>query len=169
MRRLLMLDDEVNVLHALQRTLRQCDFATELRIDIFTDAQAALQRMADTSFDIILSDYQMPGMHGIAFLQRCRALQPEAVRLILSASTEFDTVRRAINEAEIFRYIPKPWQFAELYDVISQSLARREESDRVAVQSGSLTAQEIARRRLEAAEPGITSVTWGPDGSVLLD
>ena len=169
MRRLLMLDDEINVLHALQRTLRQCDFAAELRIEIFTDGQKALDRMANITFDVILSDYQMPNMHGIAFLKRCRALQPDAVRLILSASTEFETVRRAINEAEIFRFIPKPWQFAELHDVIGQSLARRRDADRVAVQTGHLTAQEIALRSLEAAEPGITHVNWGPDGSVLLD
>lgn len=169
MRRLLMLDDDVNVLHALQRTLRQCDFADELRIEIFTNAHEALARASVIDFDIVLSDYRMPSMNGITFLQKLRALQPEAIRLILSAATEAQILMRAINEAEIFRYIPKPWQFPELYEVISQAMTRCDEADRIAIQIGRLSAQEIAQRRLEADEPGITQVNWGPDGSVHLE
>ena len=103
------------------------------------------------------------------FLQCFRRLQPDAIRLILSASTEFETVMRALNEAEIFRYLPKPWQPGELRTVIGQALARRDEADRISVQTGQATAQELAERRLEADEPGITKVNWGPDGSVMLD
>lgn len=169
MRRMLMIDDEINVLHALQRSLRQCGLADQLRIELFTDAGDALARAGEVDFDIVLSDFQMPGMNGIEFLQCFRRLQPDAIRLILSASTEFDTVMRALNEAEIFRYPPKPWQPAELEAVIGQALARRDEADRIGMQTGRTTAQEIAKRRLEADEPGITKVNWGPDGSVMLD
>lgn len=169
MRRLLMLDDEINVLNALQRGLRQCDFAADMRVEIFTDPLAALVRAAEIDFDIVVSDYQMPTMNGIEFLQRFRSLQPDAVRLVLSASTEFETVMRAINEAEIFRYLPKPWQLADLQEVIRQALARRDQAEWADLQTGRTTAQEILARRLEAEEPGITKVNWGPDGSVLLD
>ncbi len=169
MRRMLMIDDEINVLHALVRSLRQCSFAGEVRIETSTDPLQALARAAEVDFDIVLSDFQMPGMNGIEFLQRFRQLQPDAIRLVLSASTEFDTVMRALNEAEIFRYLPKPWQQSDLQAVIGQALARRDEADRIDVQSGRMTAQEIATRRLEADEPGITKVNWGPDGSVMLD
>ena len=169
MRRMLMIDDEINVLHALQRSLRQCGFADQLRIELFTDTGDALARAAEVEFDIVLSDFHMPGMNGIAFLQSFRQLQPEAIRLVLSASTQFDTVMRALNEAEIFRYLAKPWQQADLQAVIGQALARRDEADRIGVQAGRMTTQEIAARRLEADEPGITKVNWGPDGSVMLD
>lgn len=169
MRRMLMIDDEINVLRALLRSLRQCSLADRLRIETFTDPQQALTRAAEVEFDIVLSDFQMPGMNGIEFLKCFRALQPEAIRLVLSASTEFDTVMRALNEAEIFRYLPKPWQPAELEAVIGQALARRDETDRIGVRIGTMTEQEIAARRLEADEPGITKVNWGPDGSVRFD
>lgn len=76
---------------------------------------------------------------------------------------------RALNEAEIFRYLSKPWQHDALQTVISQAIARRDEADTLCVQSGKATAQEIAKRRLEADAPGITKVNWGLDGSVLLD
>ena len=64
----------------------------------------------------------------------------------------------------------------ELVSSIAQILALREltlENQRLADQArlamGMISAEEIERKRLEATEPGITQVNWGPDGSVLLD
>jgi two-component system probable response regulator PhcQ len=161
MRRLLLLDDDPLILHALQRTLRQCKFDVELRIEVFTDAAGALERAGEVDIDLVLSDYHMPGMNGLH--------QPDAVRMVLSASTEFDTAVRAINEAEVFRFIPKPWQREELQQTIVLALARRDQHTALALEQASLTAQELALRQLEADEPGITKVNWGADGSVRLD
>lgn len=169
MRRLLLVDDDLNVLHALQRSLKQCRFASELRVEIFSDPLQALERAREVEFDVAVSDYQMPQMDGITFLQRFRPLQPDTVRLVLSASTEFETVKRAINEAEVFRYIPKPWDLSELQEIITLALARRDELDATRIQTGELTAQQLAMRRLEAEEGGITQVKWGADGSVHLE
>ena len=169
MRRLLLLDDEANVLHALQRALHQCQLATDLRIEIFTDPAQALVRAVEVEFDVVISDFQMPQMDGIEFLRRFRQMQPDAVRLILSASTDFDTVKRAINEVEILRFIPKPWQLSDLQEVILLALARRENTDSVKLKLGELTPQQLAERQLEAEEPGITKVNWDTDGSVRLD
>lgn len=169
MRRLMLVDDDKNVLHALQRSIRQCSFAAELRIELFTDPLLALERSRTVEFEVAISDFQMPQLDGIHFLQRLRVLQPDVVRLILSASTEFETVKRAINEAEVFRYIPKPWDLADLQEIIPLALARRDELDATRLQTGELTLQQLALRRLEAAESGITQVNWGPDGSVNLD
>ena len=168
MKRLLLVDDEQNVLNALLRMLRQCDFAQQLRIETFTDPLQALARAKEVAFDVAISDYQMPGMNGIVFLQRLRQVQPHVVRLVLSASTEFDIVMRAINEVEVFRYIPKPWQLSDLQQTIALALARREQTDLVQLQLGQMTQRELEERQLEADEPGITKVNWGPDGSVIL-
>ena len=124
MKRLLLLDDEPNVLHALQRTIQQFRSTTELRIEAFSDPAQALVRAVEVEFDVVISDYQMPQMDGIEFLRRLRQLQPDAVRLILSASTDFDTVMRAVNEVEILRFIPKPWQQSDLEEAISLALTR---------------------------------------------
>ena len=169
MKRLLMVDDDINVLHALQRSLRQCTFAAELRAELFSDPLKALARAAEVDFDVAISDYQMPEMDGITFLKQLRILQPDTVRLVLSASTEFDIVKRAINEAEVFRYIPKPWHLSDLQQIIPLALARRDQLDVTRLQLGDLTPQQLAARRLEAEESGITKVNWGPDGSVHLD
>lgn len=176
MRHILVVDDEINVLHALQRTLRQAVFDEELRVEVFTDPRMALARGREIAFDVVLSDYRMPEMNGVEFLNAFKEIQPDAVRLTLSASTEFDTLMQVINQAEVFRFIAKPWQAADLIETIQLALMRHDETmenlrlfNELRAQFGEITAQEIEAKRLEAEEPGITRVKWGDDGSVHLD
>ncbi len=176
MRRFLLVDDELHVLHALQRTLRQHVDDKDLRVELFTEPDKALERSAEVAFDIIISDYRMPGMNGIEFLKMLKAIQPDAVRLMLSASSEFDTIVSAVNEAEVFRYLPKPWQVDDINDAIRAALVRHDQvvedrrlADEMRAQLGALTPQELEAKRLEEQEPGIMKVNWGADGSVQLD
>jgi two-component system, probable response regulator PhcQ len=176
MRRLLLLDDEIHVLQALQRTLRHSFASEDLKIETFTDPEQALLRSGEVEFDVVVSDYRMPGINGIDFLKMIKGTQPDAIRLVLSASTEFETVMQAINQAEVFRYIPKPWQTEELTATLAAAFARHDQviedrrlADLLRPEESALTPQELEARRLEAEEPGITKVKWSEDGSVQLD
>src|SRR5882724_6652487 len=122
MRRLLLVDDEINVLRALQRALHRHFRGEEMRVEICEDPVQALVRAGEVAFDLVISDYRMPPMSGVEFLKAIRNLQPDAVRLMLSASTDFDAVFNAINDAEVFRYITKPWQDSDLEEVIRLAL-----------------------------------------------
>jgi two-component system, probable response regulator PhcQ len=176
MRRILLLDDEINVLHALSRQLRNCFTGIDLQIEIFTDPEQALLRSGETTFDVVISDFRMPAINGVDFLKTMKGIQPDAVRLVLSASTEFGTVMSAVNQAEVFRYIAKPWQEAELKESIELAFARHDQNvrdqgaaDELRDTQRDLSLQELEAQRLEAEEPGITKVKWNPDGSVRLD
>lgn len=176
MRRFLLLDDEINILYALQRTLRQQLHDADVQLELFTEPQKALQRMGQVTFDFIIADYNMPYMNGVDFLRLAKEMQPDAVRLMLSASEDFSIVMDALNEAEVFRYITKPWQVADLEEIIRLALARKDQAledrhlaEEMRATHGDLTPQEKEALRLEEHEPGITKVNWGPDGSVLLD
>lgn len=176
MRRFLLVDDEINVLHALQRALRQYVREKDLHVEIFTEPDKALERAGETAFDLVISDYRMPGIDGVSFLKTMKGIQPDAVRLMLSASSEFDAVVNAVNEAEVFRYIAKPWHIQEVEEIVHLALARRDQliedrrlADELRVKRGQMTPQEAETKRLEEEEPGITKVNWGPDGSVRLD
>lgn len=175
MRRLMLLDDEVNVLNSLRRSVRQCFPANEVQVEAFTDPEKALLRIGEVPFDVVVSDYRMPGINGIDFLRMVKTVQPDATRLILSASTEFQTVMHALNHAEIFRYIAKPWQESEIRDIFQLAFVRHDQTiedrrlaDEMRCKRGQLTPQELEARRLEEQEPGITKVKWGLDGSVHL-
>ena len=173
MRRILLVDDEINVLHALQRTLRRQAQGEHLGIDMFTNPFEALARCCECNFDLVISDYRMPQMSGIELLSALREVTPDTVRMILSASTEFDTVMSAINEAEVFRYLSKPWQDADLQDQVRLALIQRDKlvgEQHLANQRPPhvLTPQELEAKRLEEEEPGIMQVKWAPDGSIFL-
>ena len=175
MRRILLVDDEVNVLNALVRAMRQHVQIDDLRIETFTDPFDALTRCGETSFDVVISDFRMPQMTGVEFLHAMKETAPTTVRMILSASTEFETVTAAINQAQVFRYIPKPWQIGDLQENLRQALAERDRlladariRDALRLQAGSLTPQEQEARQLEQDEPGLTKVKWGPNGEILL-
>ena len=174
MKRILLLDDEGNVLNALQRLLRQHFRANELRIETTVDPFAALSRLHETPFALVISDFRMPAMNGLEFLKQARDIQPHAVRVVLSASSDFDTIMQAVNEIGVFRYLAKPWT-EDLVDHVRQALERsvqerteRELADAMRVQRGQLSAADLELRQLEALEPGITRVDWGPNGEVLM-
>ncbi|TAK93841.1 MAG: response regulator [Aquabacterium sp.] len=174
MSKLMIVDDEANVTNALLRVLRR-RLPLNVRMEAFVDPLKALARARESTFEIILSDYRMPQMDGITFLQAAKAIQPHAVCMILSASTEVDTIMKAINDVEAFRYLTKPWDEADLVDQIEQALHRSEReremrhlADDMRLLRGDLSPQVHEARLLEELEPGITQVAWGPNGEVLM-
>jgi DNA-binding NtrC family response regulator len=181
MSRILIVDDEDAILKALRRllSLTPCaagDKTYKLSVDTFCVPEEALARARFTAYDLVLSDYRMPGMDGVQFLKAFRELQPDCARLILSGYADLNGLIGAINEAGISRFLSKPWNDYELVAAIGQALALRDLTlenqrlaDRTRLALGRISREELERKRLEAEEPGITKVIWGPDGSVLLD
>ena len=180
MYRVMLVDDEENILKALRRALANADAygigQGKIEVETFTSPGQALACAADKAFDLVISDYRMPEMSGVEFLKAFKKLQPNAVRLVLSGYADLDGVISAINEAQIYRFIAKPWQDYELVATIAQALAHHDlqvENQRLAdlvrVQQGKLSMQEMALKRLEEESPGITKVNWGTDGSVIID
>lgn len=179
--RIMLVDDEEGILKALRRLLlaTPCTYhgATyKLAVEIFSSPAQALERAKHAAFDLFLVDYRMPEMDGVAFLKAVREIQPNAARMILSGYADLNALVGAINEAKIYRFLSKPWNDYELVCAVAEALAYREllvERERLADQAkvaeGKLTPQEAEAKRLEQAEPGITQVNWGPDGSVILD
>lgn len=181
MYRIMLVDDEENILKSLRRLLvaTPCVYdgvAYKIAVETFSSAAAALAFARHNAVDLVLSDYRMPGMDGVQFLKEIRGIQPGAARLILSGYADLNALVGAINEAQIYRFLNKPWNDYELVSSIAQALAYRNLmrenqhlADQARLAQGAITPQELERRRLEEQEPGITRVNWGPDGSVILD
>jgi two-component system probable response regulator PhcQ len=181
MPRILLVDDEIGVLNALQRLLRLTPLVVQgaelrYRVDAFVSPAEALRSAAGCAYDLVVSDFRMPDMDGVAVLKRMRELQPDCARVILSGYTDLNGLIGAINEARIDRFIAKPWNDFELVSTLSQVLeirALRMENDALAdrarCERGEMTAAQLELKRLEQEEPGITQVQWGPDGSIVID
>ena len=166
MHRILLVDDEINILHALRRVFavaRPEEVGGQpLAVEMFDQPEAALERAETQSFDLVISDFRMPGLNGVEFLEKLVELQPGIARLILSAHADLDSIVSAINRVQIFRFLAKPWHELELKLAVRQALewrnlARDNErlADLVRVQRGELTRQEMELKRLEEQFPNL--------------
>jgi two-component system response regulator VicR len=120
--KLLVVDDEPQVAHALRRLFRREGF----EVQVAFSGNEALERLKEFSPDIVLTDFRMPGMTGSELLQRVKRSHPLALRLIISGYADFKSVVASVNEGEICRFISKPWDDAELVTYLTVLLRQRE-------------------------------------------
>lgn len=117
--RVLVVDDDPKVLAAVQAALRAEAFDTVGT----TSATHALTLLAEESFNVVVSDEEMPGMKGTEFLARAFKTYPHIPRIMLSGKADVEALARAVNDAEIFRFLAKPVRAAELIHSIREALA----------------------------------------------
>jgi len=125
---LLAVDDDVNVLEAVVQDLRR-QYGAAYRVMRAASGQAALDTLAQLKVRqdpvaLILSDQRMPGITGVEFLERSRAIYSDAKRVLLTAYADTEAAIQAINSARIHYYLNKPWDPPEekLYPVLSDLL-----------------------------------------------
>ena len=124
-RSLLLVDDELNILSALKRLLRQDKY------DIVTanSAQEALTVLSHRSVDVIVTDQRMPGMTGVEFLRLAKDSYPDTIRIVLSGYTELQSVTDAVNEGAVYKFLTKPWDDIQLRGHIAEAFRRKEMAD----------------------------------------
>lgn len=117
--RLLVVDDEPENLKALERTLRDA-----FNVVLTTDPLEALKLASEEEFAAVVSDQRMPSMLGTELLARIAVRHPCTTRLILTGHTDSSEMLDAINRAEIWRYVTKPWDNRELVATLLQAVER---------------------------------------------
>ncbi len=169
--RIQLVDDEPNILSALKRLLRPHGW----EIHTYDNVKAALGGLLEYNFAVIISDYQMPTADGVTYLQFAKQRQPEAMRLVLSAYGDRNSMIKAINQAEVYRYLSKPWDDYEVVAAIKSAIdiyqlktENQRLIDEVNAQRRMIEAREQELLRLEKDHPGITRVQRDADGSVLI-
>jgi DNA-binding NtrC family response regulator len=127
MHRILLVDDEQGILNAVRRELSTPPFGRHrYEIETFTNPLEALERAKVQEFEAVLSDYRMPEMSGLDFLNALGKIQPDCARIVLSGQTDLDSLIRMINETHIYRFIPKPWSSYFLKSSLAQAIDFRQ-------------------------------------------
>lgn len=116
--KILCVDDEDNILNLFRRTLgRQFTLYTA------SSAEAGLALLRESGdFAVVVSDYSMPGTNGLEFLKQAKQVSPDSVQVMLTGNIELDVAIKAINETDVFRYLPKPCPIETITKVISDAL-----------------------------------------------
>ena len=119
--KILCVDDERNVLRALERIFLDDDY----EIVLADSGDEGLKILEDRGpFQVVISDYRMPVMNGVEFLKVVYERCPETVRIVLSGYADAGAIVAAINEGHIYKFIPKPWNDDELRVTIQNCLER---------------------------------------------
>ena len=115
--RLLVIDDEERILSALKSLFRD-------RYHVFatTDGNKALDFLRRYQMHVIISDQRMPVMTGVELLRRSREISPHSVRILLTGYSDLASIVGSINDGEIYRFISKPWDSAELRKTVAEGV-----------------------------------------------
>ncbi len=140
--RILIVDDEPNVLRALQRVFRQETYT----VVTASSAQEALERLRDEPFQLIISDYLMPGMNGGDLLRQARALRPDMIRILLTGHADTGAVLAAVKEGAVYKFILKPWNDDDLRVTVALALEQHE-----LIRKNKALSQENAKKSKEIA------------------
>jgi CheY-like chemotaxis protein len=114
---ILIVDDEVNNLRALERTFRD-----EYNVFSATNGEDALSIMQQNNIALIIADHDMPGMTGVEFLERTWQKCPDTIRILLTEYSNEKLLMDAINMGHVYGYITKPWEPEEIKGIIRGGL-----------------------------------------------
>lgn len=118
-RTVLFVDDEEKMLASLKRALHEEPYNT-----IFANSgKEAFEILQRQEVNVIVTDICMPKMSGLELLGTVKQNYPHIIRMVLSGYADTDTLLEAINQGEIYRFIPKPWKSnEELKTIIQQGI-----------------------------------------------
>ena len=116
---LLVIDDEQEILKAVQRQFRK-----KYNVLTANNAIEAKEILYKKHIQVILSDQRMPGMTGAQFYQSIKNEFPDIVRIIITGYSDIMAIVQAVNEGDIYRYISKPWVSEELDEIVSKAFER---------------------------------------------
>ncbi|MCS6794728.1 MAG: response regulator [Raineya sp.] len=116
--KILYVDDE-------ESNLRIFKMAFKRYYDIFTaiSGQEAIKILHQEAIQLIITDQKMPEMTGTEFLEKTLPEFPNIIRIILTGFSDIEAVVRAINKANVYRYVTKPWDREEMKKIIDEGLA----------------------------------------------
>lgn len=121
-RSVLVVDDDEAITLLLQIQLERAGYT----VVTAATAEQGLGQLAQQPFGVLIADYSLPGMSGVKFLRRARAIYPDTVRLMLSARADKRALAEAINEGGIFQFLAKPIDEERLLNVMSEAFATRD-------------------------------------------
>ena len=161
---ILIVDDEPNVIAALQRTL----FDEPYDISTATSGEEALEILATCKVKLVISDERMPGMDGAELLSIIKVRYPETIRIMLTGYASLDAAMKAVNSGEVYRFFVKPWNDLELTMAIKSAIEKFDLEAENRRLLGMIRSQAVELKVMERRHAGITRLKKDKYGNLLL-
>jgi hydroxymethylpyrimidine pyrophosphatase-like HAD family hydrolase/CheY-like chemotaxis protein len=117
---ILIVEDELGVAHPLKKAL---DLSPNklYQVELCSSGEDALERLRNTHFDLLISDFRLPGMDGLDLLEQAQQISPGILSVLITAYGSPDVEERAKKLAKA--YIPKPFHLRDIIQTVQQILA----------------------------------------------
>lgn len=119
---LYLVDDDPLVTSSLEAFLSLT--FPDYRLQTFNNPEDALTHLLEDTPTLVVSDFLMPEMDGIQFLTNVREQLPETTVILLTGYADKENAIAAVNSANIFKYLEKPWNNDDLKQAITQGVER---------------------------------------------
>jgi DNA-binding NtrC family response regulator len=114
--RILVLDDETIVLKRLGPALEKAGYA----VDLFSRSADALNRVQETSFDIVITDLKMEGLDGMQFLTKVKERSPQTEVIVITGFATMDTAKESFQKG-VFDFLAKPFKLGEILETVKKA------------------------------------------------
>ncbi len=144
---ILCVDDEDIVLHSLHTQLKHF-FGSKYNIELAESAEEALvlvRNLITRNIDlpVIITDHIMPGMKGDEFLSNVYKLSHKTLNIMLTGQADSKAIGNAVNNAKLYRYIPKPWNSIDMNMTLKEALKSFSQEKTIEEQDRQLKASVI--------------------------
>lgn len=145
-------DDERIVLSSLRDQLAQ-QIGNDYEIELAESGEEALEIFAECQEEnieihLIITDQIMPGIKGDELLTQIHQLYPKTLKILLTGQADADAVGNAVNAANLYRYISKPWDVADLNLTVIEALRSYDREQQLATQNDALQKMNAALKQL---------------------
>jgi two-component system response regulator AtoC len=115
-KRILIVDDDTSLLHMLEDGIEV--FCAGWQVECVPDGRTALKQLATQTFDLIMTDYDMPGMNGLELALVMRQTLPHTPIVLMTASGDGEGLRDEISALELYSYLQKPFSLRQIQDLL---------------------------------------------------
>ncbi len=160
---LLIVDDDERLLLAMKRALKKEGY----KLLFARNGKEGLKRLSKNPVDMVISDYQMPGINGLNFLQKVKEQFPDILTIMMTGIEDIQVAVKAINEAGVYKFILKPWGSVDLKITIKRAIETLELVRERDALLEKIKTRDALLKKLEREHPGITSVKRDKDGAIV--